>query len=171
MLTKQEREEIAERFRNYDKAEYVTLYSGMYDGLLGEHVPKETTVKKDRMELASRILELCDTSNMLELPVDKDGEVIHIGDMVYDDDNIEYKVEGYAVYKSCTCAFLTNTAELIYAKRDVNNLTHKQPVTIKSLAQRIKHVLEDEATSIGVNPYVELGRIADQLESLGDSDD
>ena len=46
MLTKQEREEIAERFRNYDKAEYVTLYSGMYDGLLGEHVPKETTVKK-----------------------------------------------------------------------------------------------------------------------------
>ncbi len=51
MLTKQEREEIAERFRNYDKAEYVTLYSGMYDGLLGEHVPKETTVKKDRMEL------------------------------------------------------------------------------------------------------------------------
>ena len=29
MLTKKEREEIAERFRNYDKAEYVTLYSGM----------------------------------------------------------------------------------------------------------------------------------------------
>lgn len=92
MLTKQEREEIAERFRNYDKAEYVTLYSGMYDGLLGEHVPKETTVKKDRIELASRILELCDTSNMLELPVDKNGEVIRPGDVVYGENNLRHEV-------------------------------------------------------------------------------
>ncbi len=46
----------------------------MYDGLLGEHVPKETTVKKT-VWAASRILELCDTSNMVELPVDKDGEL------------------------------------------------------------------------------------------------
>lgn len=95
MLTKKERAAIAERFRNYDKAEYVTLYSGMYDGLLGEHVPKETTVKKDRMELASRILELCDTSNMLELPVDKDGEVICPGDTVYVNDDVKYEVAGY----------------------------------------------------------------------------
>ena len=116
MLTKQEREEIAERFRNYDKAEYVTLYSGMYDGLLGEHVPKETTVKKDRMELASRILELCDTSNMLELPVDKDGEVIRIHDVVYDNTGMEREVSEFRFpfYGAC-----------IYARTDDDRSTFR----------------------------------------------
>lgn len=166
MLTKEERAAIAERLRNT----YYITNSTLFKDLTGEEELIENDQVRELCVIARVILELCDTSNMIELPVDKDGEVIHIGDVVYDYENIEYKVEGYAVYKSCTCAFLTNTAELIYAKRDVNNLTHKQPVTIKSLAQRIKYVLENEATSIGVNPYVELGRIADQLESLGDSD-
>ena len=168
MLTKQEREEIAERFRNYDKAEYVTLYSGMYDGLLGEHVPKETTVKKDRMELASRILELCDTSNMLELPVDKDGEYIRVGDTVYDCECTKYEVAGHS---SSSNVLLSAGRELICFKKPANELTHKEPVTVKLLAQHIKRVLGDEATSIGVVPHLELRRIAKQLESLGDSDD
>lgn len=167
MLTKEDRAAIAERLKDINDFCDRTLYTA----ITGKSVPRTTRYNEDVETMIQVILNLCNTSNMLELPRDKDGEVIHIGDVVYDYENIEYKVEGYAVYKSCTCAFLTNTAELIYAKRDVNNLTHKQPVTIKSLAQRIKHVLEDEATSIGVNPYVELGRIADQLESLGDSDD
>lgn len=167
MLTKEERAAIAERFKNHDEKYIVDFYRCLF----GTNPPDGVSLEKSRRDTINHLIELCDTSNMVELPLDRDGEVIRIGDTVYDYENIEYKVEGYAVYKSCTCAFLTNTAELIYAKRDVNNLTHKQPVTIKSLAQRIKHVLEDEATSIGVNPYVELGRIADQLESLGDSDD
>lgn len=167
MLTKKERAAIAKRL---DKCEVIGINT-LYSAVIGESVPDITSFDEDTETVFRALINLCDTSNMIELPLDKDGEVIHIGDTVYDYENIEYKVEGYAVYKSCTCAFLTNTAELIYAKRDVNNLTHKQPVTIKSLAQRIKHVLEDEATSIGVNPYVELGRIAEQLESLGDSND
>ena len=167
MLTKQERAAIAKRLKDHKCLSYIEFY----EAITGEEIPKQTSRVEDIFVISRVILDLCDTSNMVELPRDKDGEVIRIGDTVYDYENIEYKVEGYAVYKSCTCAFLTNTAELIYAKRDVNNLTHKQPVTIKSLAQRIKHVLEDEATSIGVNPYVELGRIAEQLESLSDSDD
>ena len=167
MLTKEEREETAERLR---KLKYIDS-DGLYKSIVGKDMPQDTPASEDDRVILDRLIELCDTSNMVELPLDRDGEVIHIGDVVYDYENIEYKVEGYAVYKSCTCAFLTNTAELIYTKRDVNNLTHKQPVTIKSLAQRIKHVLEDEATSIGVNPYVELGRIADQLERLGGSND
>lgn len=166
MLTKEEREAIAERA---NKATHRS--DSIYEVLLGHISPDYVPLKDDFEDMIARIIDLCDTSNMVELPLDKDGEVIRIGDTVYDYENIEYKVEGYTVYKSCTCAFLTNTAELIYAKRDVNNLTHKQPVTIKSLAQRIKHVLEDEATSIGVNPYVELGRIAEQLESLGGGND
>lgn len=169
MLTKQEREEIAERFRNYDKAEYVTLYSGMYDGLLGEHVPKETTVKKDRMELASRILELCDTSNMLELPVDKDGEVIHIGDTVYDDDNLKYEVVGYmSTDQNIILKVDGKTANILaYAE----TLTHKQPVTAKSLAQRIRDVLRNDHSEMSPYTSRELVHIANDLERLGDNNE
>lgn len=170
MLTKQEREEIAERFRNYDKAEYVTLYSGMYDGLLGEHVPKETTVKKDRMELASRILELCDTSNMLELPVDKDGEVICPGDTVYIGDGIKYEVAGYMMRGNSTEVILAAGAEPVYTKEPANDITHKEPVTIASLVSEIRHTIS-KSTVIDRDTISKLWGITDQLEKLGDSDD
>ena len=133
---------------------------------------KKPRSKKDRMELASRILELCDTSNMLELPVDKDGVPFKRGDTVYESDGTEHIVDGYAFSRAN--AKIVSVVDLINNTRilfETDELAHKRPVTIKSLAQRIKHVLEDEATSIGVVPYVELGRIAEQLESLGDSDD
>lgn len=170
MLTKQEREEIAERFRNYDKAEYVTLYSGMYDGLLGEHVPKETTVKKDRMELADRIIELCDTSNMIELPLDKDGQVIRVGDTVYVDDDVKYKVVGYMMRGNGTEVILSAGAEPVYTKEPANNITHKKPVTIASLVGEIRHALRQNAI-MNKDTTAKLWEIADQLESLGDTDD
>lgn len=172
MLTKQEREEIAERFRNYDKAEYVTLYSGMYDGLLGEHVPKETTVKKDRMELASRILELCDTSNMLELPVDNDGEVIKVGDMVFNKhDYRAYRVRGY-MFKLDRCAVMlgddTNDCSVTYLEPVA--LIHKKPVTIASLIKELTDIVAaDYGTPMVVKRKLE--KIADQLEKLGDNND
>ena len=166
MLTKQEREEIAERFRNYDKAEYVTLYSGMYDGLLGEHVPKETTVKKDRMELASRILELCDTSNMLELPVDKDGEVIHIGDTLYDNEGTKIKVCGFLLREADGKILLDINANNGFVVMSANGLTHKKPVTIASL---IKELTDLAAADYGTPMVVKrkLSDIANQLEKLG----
>lgn len=169
MLTKQEREEIAERFRNYDKAEYVTLYSGMYDGLLGEHVPKETTVKKDRMELASRILELCDTSNMIELPLDKNGEVIHIGDTVYDDEGTKIKVCGFLLREADGKILLDINANNRFVVMSANKLTHKKPVTIALLNEQLRHVLDKGQMSAW--SMAKLFDIAEQLESLSDSDD
>ena len=170
MLTKQEREEIAERFRNYDKAEYVTLYSGMYDGLLGEHVPKETTVKKDRMELADRIIELCDTSNMIELPLDKDGEVIHIGDTLYDDDGTKIKVCGFLLHESDGKILLDINANNGFVVMSANKLTHKKPVTIASLVKELTNIVAaDYGTPMVVKHKI--SEIADQLKKLGDSDD
>nr|DAI23152.1 MAG TPA: hypothetical protein [Caudoviricetes sp.] len=169
MLTKQEREEIAERFRNYDKAEYVTLYSGMYDGLLGEHVPKETTVKKDRMELASRILELCDTSNMLELPVDKDGEVICPGDTVYVDDDMKYKVAGYMMRGNSIEVILTTGTESVYTKESADDITHKKPGTTAALSEQIRNVIDKGQMTAWA--MAELFNIVDQLESLSDKDE
>ena len=169
MLTKQERAAIAERCKNYGENNHSVL-KNTYECLLGRLLPgiKETTAREDCREIAARLLDLCDTSNMVELPLDKDGEVIHIGDVIYDNSGMEWEVGN--IRFSIEGASISVRSDDDYSTFRPEELTHKQPVTIKSLAQRIKHVLEDEATSIGVNPYVELGRIAEQLESLGDSD-
>lgn len=175
MLTKQEREEIAERFRNYDKAEYVTLYSGMYDGLLGEHVPKETTVKKDRMELASRILKLCDTSNMLELPVDKDGEVIRIGDTVYNEAGDRLKVLGIE-YSYCDRVYV-NAYYVGRQDKDVffpNELTHKVTTTITENIEAFNEAVKVTAQYVeaSMNECVEaMKKLAEVFNRVVDSDD
>lgn len=163
MLTKQEREAIAERAN-----ECVEVCGSLYEVLLGYPSACNTTYEEDMKKLLARIIDLCDTSNMLELPVDKDGEVIRVGDTVYDCECTKYEVAGHS---SSSNVLLSAGRELICFKKPANELTHKEPVTVKLLAQHIKRVLGDEATSIGVVPYIELRRIAKQLESLGDSDD
>ena len=166
MLTKQERAEIAERAN-----ECVAVCGSLYEVLLGHRSACNTTYEEDMKKLLARIIDLCDTSNMIELPVDKDGEVIRIGDVVYDNNGEEYKVTGYKTLFEDTNITLSNGSEVAYTEKYPHNLTHKEPVTVKLLAQRIKRVLGDEASSIGVVPHIELRRIAKQLESLGDSDD
>lgn len=166
MLTKKERKAIAERMsEEFD----FTENDEVYEALIVEEIPDNTTWETDCKVVRDRLIELCDTSNMIELPLDKDGQVIHIGDTVFDDCGSELVVNGIKFNSNGVLidTFLDGNCTKFLSYE----LTHKQPVTIKSLAQRIKHVLEDEATSIGVNPYVELGRIAEQLESLDDSND
>ena len=164
MLTKEERAEIAERLRKYDK----NSFCDFYEAVTNETVPSSTTTGENIAVISDVILDLCDTSNMIELPLDKDGEVIRIGDTVYDCECTKYEVAGHS---SSSNVLLSAGRELICFKKPANELTHKEPVTVKLLAQHIKRVLGDEATSIGVVPYIELRRIAKQLESLGDSDD
>jgi hypothetical protein len=163
MLTKEERAAIAERAN-----ECVAVCGSLYEVLLGHRSAGNTTYEEDMKKLLARIVDLCDTSNMLELPVDKDGEVIRIGDTVYDCECTKYEVAGHS---SSSNVLLSAGRELICFKKPANELTHKEPVTVKLLAQRIKRVLGDEASSIGVVPHIELRRIAKQLESLGDSDE
>ena len=166
MLTKQEREATIERIKSYGDSDLP-----FYKLLFGSRAPYAMQYTEYLKALKDRVIDLCDTSNMIELPLDKDGEVIRAGDTVYDKDGDVAEVGGY-YYNNGTCKIIIPYGQNgCYINVLPNELTHKKPVTIKSLAQRIKHVLENEATSIGVNPYVKLGRIAEQLESLGDSDD
>lgn len=163
MLTKEERKAIAERL---NKCEGL---GELYYALIGEELPTVTSYEQDIDAIFTRLSDLCDTSNMVELPLDKDGEVIHINDVIYDNSGEEYQVECIKFFDIGAGVAIRNDDD--YTITQPNRLTHKNPVTAKSLAQRIKYVLENEATSIGVNPYVELGRIAEQLERLGDSDE
>lgn len=164
MLTKEERAAIAERA---NRAKY--SMDSIFEILHGYSSPEYMSLKDDFIAMVTRVLDLCDTSNMLELPVDKDGEVIRIGDTVYDKDGEEYKVTGYKTLFKDTNIALSNGSEVAYTEKYPHKLTHKRPVTIESLVARIKRVMNDDSTTVWA--YDELNDIADQLESLGDSDD
>ena len=165
MLTKQERAEIVNRFRECNTGGFYDIYTAV----TGEKVPLRTTRDEDFTAISNVILDLCDTSNMLELPLDRDGKVIHVGDIVY---------YGSTIYMVKKIIYNGNKWEIqffdeklcisIYA--EPNDLTRKKPVTVALLARQIKDVLYAD-DDISYCTSSELLDIADQLESLGDSDD
>lgn len=167
MLTKQERKAIAERVVSFngDTLRYVDFYKC----LLGEYPQDSSSSFEDDKAILDRILDLCDTSNMVELPLDKDGEVIHVGDIVYYGSTI-YMVKKI-IYKGNEWEIQFFDDKLcisIYA--EPNDLTRKKPVTIASLVEQIRDILDDD-DDIAAWTFSRLAHIADQLESLGDSDD
>lgn len=165
MLTKEERAVIAERLKNT----YYITNSTLFKALTGEEELIENDQVKELCVIARVILDLCDTSNMIELSTDKDGEVIRIGDTVYDDNDTKYKVAGYRIFCDRTDVYLTSRTIFVYRSKSANDLTHKQPVTVKTLVERIKNVMNDDSTTVWA--YDELDDIAEQLERLGDSDE
>ena len=168
MLTKEERAAIAERAASFNKCSFG--YSGIYRRLLGRDIPSNTSIKEDDKVILERIIDLCDTSNMLELPVDKDGIPFKRGDTVYESDGTEHIVDGYAFSRAN--AKIVSVVDLINNTRilfETDELTHKRPVTIASVRKQLKHVLDKgEMTSWSM---AKLFDTAEQLESLGDSDD
>lgn len=165
MLTKEERAAIAERLRST----YYITNSTLFKALTGEEELIENDQVKELCVIGRVIFDLCDTSNMVELPVDKDGKVICPGDTVYVDDDMKYKVAGYMMRGNSIEVILAAGAEPVYTKEPANNITHKRPVTIASIRGQLKRVLDKgEMTSWSM---AKLFDIVDQLEKLGDSDD
>ena len=165
MLTKQERAEIAERLKNT----YYITNSTLFKALTGEEELIENDQVKELCVIARVILDLCNTSSMIELPLDKDGEVIRVGDTVYIGDGIKYEVAGYMMCGNGTEVILAAGAEPVYTKEPANEITNKKPVTIESLVERFEHVLAKGQMSYWT--VSEICDIVDQLKKLGDSDD
>lgn len=165
MLTKKERAAIAERLKS---TEYITS-STLFKALTGEEKLNEMSNVKSLCIICSVILGLCDTSNMLELPRDKDGEIIQVGNTVYIGDGIKYEVAGYMMRGNSTEVILAAGAEPVYTKEPANNITHKKPVTIASLVSEIRRILSQN-TIMNKEKTAKLWEITDQIEMLGDSD-
>lgn len=163
MLTKEERAAIAERA---NRAKY--SMDSIFEILHGYSSPEYMSLKDDFIAMVTRVLDLCDTSNMIELPRDKDGEVIRVGDTVYIGDGIKYEVAGYMMRGNSTEVILATGAEPVYTKEPANDITHKKPVTIASLVERLEHVLAKGQMSYWA--VGEICDIVDQLKNLGDSD-
>ena len=166
MLTKQERAAIAERLRST----YYITNSTLFKALTGEEELIENDQVRELCVIARVIFDLCDTSNMIELPVDKDGIPFKRGDTVYESDGTEHIVDGYAFSRAN--AKIVSVVDLINNTRilfETDELTHKRPVTIASVRKQLKHVLDKgEMTSWSMTKLFD---IVEQLEKLGDSDD
>ena len=165
MLTKEEREAIAKRLRS---TEYITIPT-LFKALTGEEEPSEKAQIRALCVICGVILDLCDMSNMIELPVDKDGEVIRVGDTVYIGDGIKYEVAGYMMRGNSTEVILAAGAEPVYTKESANDITHKKPVTIASLVSDIRRILAKEDISEKLSEKI--WTLTDLIEMSGDSDD
>ena len=166
MLTKEERKAIAERIgKEFDYTEN----DEVYEALIGEEMPENTSWETDCEVVRNRLIELCDTSNMVELPLDKDGQVIHIGDTVFDDCGSEWVVNGTGFKSNGVLIDVFLDGEC--TKFLPYELTHKQPATIQDLSERMQSVLEDYLFSVDSNLRTELVGIADQLKELAGKDE
>lgn len=164
MLTKQEREATIERIKSYGDSDLP-----FYKLLFGSRAPYAMQYTEYLKALKDRIIDLCDTSNMIELPLDKDGEVINVGDVVYIGDGIKYEVAGYMMHGNSTEVILAAGAEPVYTKEPANKLTHKKPVTIASLVSKIRHLLTTEDISDELSDKI--WELTDLVEMSGDNND
>jgi len=166
MLTKEERKAIAERAN-----ECVEVCGSLYEVLLGYPSACNTTYEEDMKKLLARIVDLCDTSNMVELPVDKDGIPFKKGDTVYESDGTEHKVDGYT-FTRCDTKILSVVDPInnSYVVLEADELTHKKPITIASLVGEIRRSLSQN-TIMNKEVTPKLWEITDQIEMLGDGND
>lgn len=168
MLTKEERVAIAERIgKEFDYTEN----DEVYEALIGEEVPDDTTWRIDCKVVRDRLIELCDTSNMVELPLDKDGEVIHIEDTLYDDDGAKVTVRSIRFNNSKNNVVITCEGSDFVCTYPADRLTRKNPVSVQSISRRMQGVLEDYLFSVDSNLHTELISIADQLKELAGKDE
>ena len=167
MLTKQEREEIAKRLNYCNDTDYYSFYRAV----TGCNTTTGITLDEDVEELEKIILDLCDTSNMIELPLDKDGIPFKKGDTVYESDGTEHKVDGYTFTRNDTKILsVVDPINNGYVVLEADELTHKKPVTIASLAKELTDIAAaDYGTPMVVKRKI--SDIANQLEKLGGSDD
>lgn len=165
MLTKQEREEISKRFGECDDVGFYDIYTA----ITGKKVPSRTTRDEDFTEISNVILDLCDTSNMVELPLDKDGEVIHINDVIYDNSGEEYQVECIKFFDIGAGVAIRNDDD--YTITQPGRLTHKNPATVQVISERMQEVIDDYGLSVNDDLSTRLIDISNQLKKLAGQDD
>lgn len=163
MLTKQAREKIAERAKICD----CLHFSGLYECLLGHSVPADTSNKEDYKVFLARLIDLCDTSDMVELPLDKNGVPIRIGDTVWCH-GAKRTVKAIKIYETMA-RIVYEIPEKLISWSLPEFITHAEPVSdhesIARAIEDITHCLNDAAASL------KLQDIAMELRKLGDGNE
>lgn len=163
MLTKQERKEIVERLKDHKCFNYVEFY----EAITGKEIQRETSRVEDITVMSRVILDLCDTSDMVELPIDKNGVPIHIGDTVWRSGEKE-TVKAIEIRDSETrIHFVVPLGCESWSSPEL--ITHAEPISeyerIARAIEDITHCLNDAAASL------KLQDIAMEIRELGDDND
>lgn len=163
MLTKQEREKIAERLRD------ITVFDhyGFYEAVTGELTSVGRTHVENEQVISNVILDLCDTSNMVELPLDKDGVPIRIGDTVWRNGEKE-TVKAIEIRNSeARIHFVVPLGCESWSSPEL--ITHAEPISeYERIAQEIEEIA---AGSSGTVIADDLRLVAEEIRELGESDD
>lgn len=171
MLTKQEREEIVKRAKDeLDKDEID--YADLYAAITGKYLSIGKPFGYYSRIMLSVILDLCDTSDMMELPRDKNGVPIHIGDTVWCDGDkyqvasIRYDTSGLFDVE----VYIRSAAEMFRAFwRSPKTVTHIEPI---SDHERIAQEIEDIANANkGTATEEDLRLVAEEIRELGESNE
>lgn len=165
MLTKAERAGIIERIKRYDSE-----YDPFYYILFGYPSSCDMPYEEYKEEILMRIYKLCDTSNMVELPLDRNGEVINIGDTVYEEPARGKLTVTCLQYRDGDWVVNTSSSHGLegYFPQD---LTHKEFTSIFVLAEQVKDIAEDNKNSLNQKIYDNLCNISEQLKKLSDDYD
>ena len=164
MLTRQERAAIAERLKSAGRLNEFTFY----EALTGKQMAPSWDLRAG--EISNIIVDLCDTSNMIELPRDKDGEVIHLGDTLYDDDGSKITVRSIRFNSEYNIVITCDGSDFVCTYL-ADRLTRKNPVSVQSLSKRMQNVLDEYCFSVNSDLHTELSNIADQLKELAGQDE
>lgn len=167
MLTKQKRAAIAYRIKDIDVFNDRTFYTA----ITGKRVPEETSYRQDLGTIAQVILDLCDTSNMIELPLDKDDKVIHVGDVVYDNTGMEWEVREFRFPFDGACIYARTDND--YSTFRPDELTHKATTIEENIEEFNKAVkVTTQYVEASMNKCVEaMKKIAEVFNRVVDSDD
>lgn len=164
MLTKQMHQEIAERAKECKKEEELSWDQFSYV-LLGIQ-----SWRNDN-ELLDRIIDLCDTSNTIKLPLDKDGEIIHIHDVVYDNTGMEWEVREFRFPFDGACIYACTDDD--YSTFRPDELTHKATTIEENIEEFNKAVkVTAQYVEASMNKCVKaMKKLAEVFNRLGGSDD
>ena len=136
------------------------------------HDQKENTFSEAINNINSTLRDIYFELGLIELPCDKDGEVIHIGDTVWHDgeayqvSSIRYDGAGLFGVE----VYIRSVDDMFRAFwRSPKAVTHAEPISdhesIARAIEDITHCLNDAAASL------KLQDIAMELRKLGDSND
>lgn len=166
MLTKQKRDEIVKRAKDeLDKDEID--YADLYAAITGKYLSIGKPFGYYSRIMLSVVLDLCDTSNMMELPRDKDDKVIHIGDMVWFE-GVKETVSAIEMYKDTVYIHLTSPKRP-NTFSSPNVLTHVDPISeYERIAQEIEEIADANKGSVTEE---DLRLVAEEIRELGESND
>lgn len=161
MLTKQERAAIAERAQGVNgKKERDTPYFV----LTGDLIPNNTPINDDYKKMSLVINDLCDTSNMVELPRDKDGVPIHIGDTVWCHGE-KRTVKAIKIYETMT-RIVYEIPEKLISWSLPELVTHTDPISDhERIAQEIEEIAD---ANKGTVTEEDLRLVAEGIRELGE---